>query len=265
MIQSSNAISKTDVSYYPFMFMDTSAISVIDLGDSFENYKVENERQRKSTPTGTERDYVFKQVLKQSRVVHKQTWAYESLDLVLGLVGGLAGVVWSVLSYLLGDYEQFKYQNSLIGKIYPTSPKVKDEEDDDEGNKISDERQARDAMLRIVAERGKYFYNYSEYLCAGALRYCSCCCKNKPWYKRHMEKLKRHDAASEKLSEEIDIIKFIYVLRVGQFISKLILNKSQRALVTSFKKYQIDDLGLANKTKGTIPGEQSDALLTTGI
>ena len=44
MIESLNAISKTDVSYYPFMFMDTSAISVIDLGDSFENYKVENER-----------------------------------------------------------------------------------------------------------------------------------------------------------------------------------------------------------------------------
>ena len=32
-------------------------------------------------------------------------------------------------------------------------------------------------------------------------------------------------------------------MRVGQFISKLILNKHQRALVTSFKKYQIDDLG----------------------
>ena len=100
-------------------------------------------------------------------------------------------------------------------------------------------------MLRIVAERGKYFYNYSEYLCAGAIRFfCSCCCKHKPWYRRHLEKLERHDAASEKLSMEIDIIKFIYVLRVGQFLSKLILNKSQRALVTSFKKYQIDDLGL---------------------
>ena len=121
-------------------------------------------------------------------------------------------------------------------------------------------------MLRIVAERGKYFYNYSEYWFAGAQRFfCSCCCKNKPWYQRNIEKLERHDAASEKLSEEIDIIKFIYVLRVGQFLSKLILNKSQRALVTSFKKYQIDDLGLANKTKGTIPGEQSDALLVPGI
>ena len=74
---------------------------------------------------------------------NKQTWAYESLDIVLGLVGGLAGVVWAILSYLLGDYEQFKYENSLIGKIYPTSPKVQDDDDSDnngDGSKIVDER-----------------------------------------------------------------------------------------------------------------------------
>ena len=121
-------------------------------------------------------------------------------------------------------------------------------------------------MMRIVAERGKYFYNYSEYLFAGASRFfCSCCCKKKAWYKRRVEKLERHKAATEKLSEEIDIIKFIYVLRTGQFISKLFLNKSQRALVTSFKQYQIDDLGIAKKEKGKNPGEQSDSLLSPGI
>ena len=41
---------------------------------------------------------------------------------MIGIVGGVAGVVWSVLGYLLGDYEQFKYENSLVGSIYPTSP-----------------------------------------------------------------------------------------------------------------------------------------------
>ena len=44
------------------------------------------------------------------------------------------------------------------------------------------------------------------------------------------------------LSEEVDVVSLIQGLRVGQFIAKLILNKHQRALVTSFKKYQIDDL-----------------------
>lgn len=41
---------------------------------------------------------------------------------MVGLVGGVAGVVWSVLGYTLGGYESFKYENSLVGNIYPTSP-----------------------------------------------------------------------------------------------------------------------------------------------
>ena len=75
------------------MLMDTSAISVVDLGESFENFAIEKERKRKTAST----DFAFRTVINQSRVQHKQTWAYESLDLVLGLVGGLAGVIWTVL------------------------------------------------------------------------------------------------------------------------------------------------------------------------
>ena len=42
--------------------------------------------------------------------------------------------------------------------------------------------------------------------------------------------------------DEIDIVKLVYIQRVGEFIAKLILKKHQRALITSFKKYQIDSL-----------------------
>ena len=52
-----------------------------------------------------------------------------------------------------------------------------------------------------------------------------------------MAKLERHEAASERLANEIDIVKLLYVQRIGQFIAKLILKKHQRALVTNFKKY----------------------------
>ena len=57
-----------------------------------------------------------------------------------------------------------------------------------------------------------------------------------------MKRLQRHEEASRKLNSEIDIVKLLYVQRVGQFIAKLILRKHQRALVTSFKQYQVDDL-----------------------
>ena len=49
-------------------------------------------------------------------------WAVESIDLVLGLVGGFSGILWSMLAMLFGGYETFKLENSLIGSVYPTSP-----------------------------------------------------------------------------------------------------------------------------------------------
>ena len=58
----------------------------------------------------------------QSRVQDTETWAINSLDKVLGLVGGLSGIVWGFLSLVLGGYESFKLENSLIGSVYPTCP-----------------------------------------------------------------------------------------------------------------------------------------------
>ena len=81
-------------------------------------------------------------------------------------------------------------------------------------------------MMQTVQERGKYWYDYSEYLCTSLMRYCCCClCGKSAWYKRRIQKLERYEAASEKLNNEIDIVKLLYVQRVGQFIAKLILNK----------------------------------------
>ena len=81
-------------------------------------------------------------------------------------------------------------------------------------------------MMRTVAERGKYYYNYSEYLSVSCLsKFCCCFFRNCQWYKRRMERLERHEEASEQLANEIDIVKLLYVQRIGQFIAKLILKK----------------------------------------
>ena len=99
-------------------------------------------------------------------------------------------------------------------------------------------------MMRTVAERGRYWYTYSEYLFTWFLNsFCCCFCRRSSWFQKRIERLERHEAASEKLADEIDIVKLLHTLRVGQFTAKLNLNKHQRALVTSFKKYQIEDLG----------------------
>ena len=158
------------------------------------------------------------------------TWAINSLDLVLGLVGGLSGILWSGLFLVFGGYETFKLENSLIGAVYPTSP--------NNNEPCESEQEAKHEMMKTVAERGKYFYNYSEYLLACFIKtFCSCCCRSTNCYKRRQKRLERHQEASERLNNEIDIIKLLYVQRLGQFMAKLLLKRHQRALITTFKSY----------------------------
>lgn len=201
----------------------------------------------------------------QSRAQYTEVWSISSLDIVLGLVGGLSGIVWAFLAILLGSYETFKFENSLIGAIYPTSPQempATNDDADNEGGATFKEQKSKQAMMRTVAERGKYFYNYSEYLLSLILRFVCCCCSQGPWLKRRIKKLKRHEAASERLANEIDIVKLLSIQRVGHFMAKLVLKKHQRALVTNFSKYQLDDL-CKERERGA--KTKSEALLTPAI
>ena len=107
------------------MFFDTSALSIIDLGHQFNNYDVQD-RFFESYPPEASSGEVSTSVFlnwKQGRRINEFTWSINSLDLVLGVIGGLSGIVWAVLAMALGGYEAFKYQNSLIGAVYPTAPK----------------------------------------------------------------------------------------------------------------------------------------------
>ena len=44
------------------------------------------------------------------------------------------------------------------------------------------------------------------------------------------------------MKDELDIVRLVKVLRIGEFLAKLVLRKHQRALVRSFEKYQVPDL-----------------------
>ena len=61
-------------------------------------------------------------VYSQSKVQNKVVWRVNSLDLVLGLVGGFVGLIWVSLSIVCKNYQEFKQTNSLISSVYPTAP-----------------------------------------------------------------------------------------------------------------------------------------------
>ena len=131
---------------------------------------------------------------------------------MFGLVGGLSGILWSGLFLVFGGYESFKLDNSLIGAVYPTSPT----NDDEVHSEHETESAAKQSMMKTVAERGRYFYNYSEYLLASFMKsFCSCCCRGSAWYEHRTTKLQRHEDAKDRLNNEIDIVKLLNVQRVG--------------------------------------------------
>ena len=104
--------------------MDTSAISLVDFSENFINYRVEHDSTALDIQAKDFADAMPPLTVRytQSRVQYQITWSINSLDLVLGLVGGLAGVVYPALYLAFGGYENFKFENSLISAIYPTSP-----------------------------------------------------------------------------------------------------------------------------------------------
>ena len=100
---------------------------------------------------------------------------------MLGLVGGLASVIYPALYMATSGYEKFKYENSLIGAVYPTSPYGSTESGNnkdvsDDSNKEDDNQKYMLDLVRTIAERGKYFYYYSEYWCIWVLKLFCCCC-----------------------------------------------------------------------------------------
>ena len=58
-------------------------------------------------------------------------WSRQSLDLILGLVGGFVGLIWTVAGWLLSDYQDFAFQKDIIAAIYPVSPQPDDVKPDD--------------------------------------------------------------------------------------------------------------------------------------
>ena len=155
-------------------------------------------------------------------------WSIVSLDLILGLVGGFTSIIWGTLAMVLAPYEDFKFNSSLAGSMYPTSPQP-----DAEEPPVDSRNEAKARMEGTVIERGKFFYGFAEYYITWLLDKCCCCCLNRQsrsWKEREF-RYARYEAAVERLNEEIDILKHVSNQRIGEFMAKLILRKHQRALV----------------------------------
>ena len=76
-------------------------------------------------------------------------------------------------------------------------------------------------MMKAVAERGRYFYDYREYMVTVLLASICCCFTSrcKSWFDYKVKRMERYQEASNRLTDETDIVKLLYILRLNQFIA----------------------------------------------
>ena len=97
------------------------------MGTSLADYKV-NDSQSTMLNNFQNTKPIFVAEIVQSRKQNEVTWSINSLYLILGLVGGFTSIIWGFLGMVITPYEDFKFNNSLIGSIYPTSPQRDEDE-----------------------------------------------------------------------------------------------------------------------------------------
>mmetsp|Transcript_32478 Transcript_32478/g.42929 ORF Transcript_32478/g.42929 Transcript_32478/m.42929 type:complete len:115 (+) Transcript_32478:424-768(+) len=114
-----------------------------------------------------------------------------------------------MLSFICQGYQSFKFDNSLIGRVYPTGPHGPSDDGEEGG---PSEARAKRSLMRALAERGKYFYSYWEYTLASALAFfCIIFVRDRPWFQKRYQKLKRHEKARRKLANEVDILQLVKI------------------------------------------------------
>lgn len=121
----------------------------------------------------------------QSRQFTEIEVSVDSLDLILGLIGGYTAILWGVSGFFLANYEGFKRDNSLVGAVYSAAPDTKDREP------AEDLIEAKGDIKHDIEVQGRFFYTYREYFFAWILASCCCCLKNTSF---HRQRMKRYES-----------------------------------------------------------------------
>ena len=93
------------------------------------NYQIDcTETDYLDKPGNTIRSLLIDYV--QSRKATKQEYAIDSLDLILGFVGGLSAVIFYLMELVLGNFEDFKVHSMHLGSFYGTNSSIRKQSDE---------------------------------------------------------------------------------------------------------------------------------------
>lgn len=135
---------KTEINLFDNPILDTSALTYTDYSTKFKTY----DTVTMSIASKTNLDYSgMEYYWRQGSQVQQEQYTVYSLDILLGVVGGLSTIFWGLLQLCFHGYEEFKLQNSLIGQIYPRIKPSYDSESEIGTSSVDKEQRAQKAMI----------------------------------------------------------------------------------------------------------------------
>ena len=132
----------------------------------------------------------------------------------MSTIGGYQGIIWPIIGLFISGYQSFKLESALIKSLYTRKSK-KRRQLKCEVNQVVDNIHNKEAFKLTLYERVKMILVSN--LC--------CCFKKLKWYKRHKKHNNRFSNLQKRLTEEIDILKFIQSYRVGKLIARVTLDE----------------------------------------
>ena len=88
-------------------------------------------------------------------------------------------MIWTVIIWSIGGYEEFHFLQEVISEIYSTTESSRMMVD----REPSDYDEARADLTRSLETKLRYDYTYLDYLTSSILTRLCCCCKRRRCYK----------------------------------------------------------------------------------
>ena len=115
-------MAQRECQFYDNFMLDLSMFQYLYSGVDCQSYGIANEEftyiydsvKAKNVP-------LFNMAIGQSRLYYHNVWTRTSFDAILGLIGGFVGLIWLFTTWLLGGYEEFRFNQEIISEIYSTT------------------------------------------------------------------------------------------------------------------------------------------------
>jgi hypothetical protein len=141
-----------------------------------------------------------------------------TLQIIVGLLGGLSSAIFGVLPWIVGWYNDYRVKSEVIENLY------KDAEDND--NPI-------DLKQKIVSSK-PFRFSFKDYYITKVSVIC-CCFRDEA----RSRKLDKYERAKKRMDEEFDILKIIKEVRVLNMLTSALFSYEQAIFVDYADRFLI--------------------------